>query len=94
MAIFYKDVEIETEVDVEVSVKEFYETMDEDEEKEMLQLIKSGEYALGKEYYLSNIVYGMPDYELLNSTEFLSKLAYFLKYEDSTLLEFLKEELK
>lgn len=94
MAIFYREVEVTTEVDVDINVRDFYNSMDDEEETEMLQLIKNGEFAKDKDFYLSNMIYGETDSQVLNNETFLKQLAYFLKYEDSTLLEFIKEELQ
>lgn len=94
--IITREVEVQEEIDIDISIKEIYDNMTQDEVIEMHRLcdaeVRDFDYC-NKNYYLQSFFVNKTDSEILNSTELLSKLAYFLKYEDNTLLEFMKEEL-
>ena len=73
------------DVDVYVSPREYVESCDSDDIKHLVEYLR---------HYGHNIHIGY--YEMLKFTsdrEFLKELAYFLKYENSENLEFLKDEL-
>lgn len=94
MPNFTQEVEVLTDVDVEITVKEFYHSMSEGDEIEMKRLIESDTYARSKDYYLADMIAHKTDIQILTDEEFLKKLCYLLKYECSDLLEIVKEELK
>lgn len=80
--------------EIDISVEEFYEEMSKSEKIEMLDLLRNdGFIAPNKDLYLSSMIRNCSDIEVLTNKKFLSTLVYFMKYECSDLLEFMKEEL-
>lgn len=97
MPKFNKEVNVDTyvDVDIDISVDEILEELTQSEKRELLARLKNENYFRydEREFYLSSFFEGVTDSEILNSQEILGKLIYFLKYHDSSLLEWVKEEL-
>ena len=87
---FTKDIDIE--VDIDLSVKEIFRNISSREKEELLDLILN-EKLPDSNYYLEGLFLGKKDYQILTDKKIWDKLIKFIKYEDSTLKDYIIEEL-
>ena len=83
---FYKTVE--TDVDLDLSVRDIYDELDSDEKEELLELLLQ-EHS-NKSFSISK---ALSDDEFLNDIKTWDYIIKMVKYHDSSLLEYIIEEL-
>lgn len=86
---FYKTVE--TDVDLDLSVREIYDELDSDEKEQLLELLLQ-EHS-NKSFSISNKLKALSDDEFLNDIKTWDYIIKMVKYHDSSLLEYIIEEL-
>lgn len=86
---FYKTVE--TDVDLDLSVRDIYDELDSDEKEELLELLLQ-EHS-NKSFSISNKLKALSDDEFLNDIKTWDYIIKMVKYHDSSLLEYIIEEL-
>ena len=87
---FTKDIDIE--VDIDLSVKEIFRNLSSREKEELLDLILN-ENLSESNYYLEGLFLGKKDYQILTDKKIWDKLIYHILYSDSTLKDYIIEEL-
>lgn len=85
-----KDIEVNT--DIELNSKEIFRNLSSREKEELLDLILN-ESVSDSNYYLEGLFLGKKDYQILTDKKIWDKLIRFIKYEDSTLKDYIIEEL-
>lgn len=85
-----KDVDIEVEVDL--SINEIFRGLSGSEKEELLDLILN-EKGSDSNYYLEGLFLGKKDYQILTDKKIWDKLIYHILYSDSTLKNYIIEEL-
>jgi hypothetical protein len=88
--IINKDIEVNT--DIELNSKEIFRNISSREKEELLDLILN-EKVSDSDYYLEGLFLGKKDYQILTDKKIWDKLIRFIKYEDSTLKDYIIEEL-
>lgn len=86
---FYKTVE--TDVDLDLSVREIYDELDSDEKEQLLELLLQ-EHS-NKSFSISNKLKALSDDEFLTDIKTWDYIIKMVKYHDSSLLEYIIEEL-
>lgn len=86
---FYKNIEID--VDLDLSVREIYDELDSDEKEQLLELLLQ-EHS-NKSFSISNKLKALSDDEFLNDIKTWDYIIKMVKYHDSSLLEYIIEEL-
>lgn len=86
---FYKT--IETDVDLDISVRDIYDELDSDEKEELLELLLQEH--TNKSFSISNKLKALSDDEFLNDIKTWDYIIKMVKYHDSSLLEYIIEEL-
>lgn len=84
--------DIDVEVDIELNSKEIFRNLSSREKEELLDLILN-ENLSDSNYYLEGLFLGKKDYQILTDKKIWDKLIRFIKYEDSTLKDYIIEEL-
>ena len=87
----YLTKDIDIEVDINLSVKEIFMNLAQNEKDDLLELIVQGRS--GKNYYLENLFIGRCDKDILTNLKIWDKIIRLIKYEDSTLKDYIIEEL-
>ncbi len=85
-----KDIEVNTYI--ELNPKEIFRNLSSREKEELLDLILN-ESVSDSNYYLEGLFLGKKDYQILTDKKIWDKLIRFIKYEDSTLKDYIIEEL-
>lgn len=85
-----KDVDIEVEVDL--SINEIFRSLSGSEKEELFDLILN-EKVSDSNYYLEGLFLGKKDYQILTDKKVWDKLIYHILYSDSTLKDYIIEEL-
>lgn len=85
-----KDIEVNT--DIELNSKEIFRNLSSREKEELLDLILN-ESVSDSNYYLEGLFLGKKDYQILTDKKIWDKLIRFIKYENSTLKDYIIEEL-
>lgn len=88
--IINKDIEVNA--DIELNSKEIFRNLSSREKEELLDLILN-ESVSDSNYYLEGLFLGKKDYQILTDKKIWDKLIRFIKYEDSTLKDYIIEEL-
>lgn len=88
--IINKDIEVNT--DIELNSKKIFRNLSSREKEELLDLILN-EKVSDSNYYLEGLFLGKNDYQILTDKKIWDKLIRFIKYEDSTLKDYIIEEL-
>lgn len=84
--------DIEVNADIELNSKEIFRNLSSREKEELLDLILN-ESVSDSNYYLEGLFLGKKDYQILTDKKIWDKLIRFIKYEDSTLKDYIIEEL-
>ncbi len=84
--------DIEVNADIELNSKEIFRNLSSREKEELLDLILN-EKVSDSDYYLEGLFLGKKDYQILTDKKIWDKLIRFIKYEDSTLKDYIIEEL-
>lgn len=82
----------ETEVEVDLSARDIYNELADYEKEELLDLLLQ-EYT-NKSYSISNKLRSIDDSNFLQNKEIWDYIIKLVKYEDSTLLNYIIEELE
>ena len=82
---------VEVDVDLDLSVREIYNELDSDDKEELLDLLLQ-EYT-NKSFSISNKLRSLSDDEFLNDTKTWDYIIKMVKYHDSTLLQYIIDEL-
>ena len=85
-----KDIEVNT--NIELNSREIFRNLSSREKEELLDLILN-ESVSDSNYYLEGLFLGKKDYQILTDKKIWGKLIRFIKYEDSTLKDYIIEEL-
>jgi hypothetical protein len=84
--------DIEVNADIELNPREIFRNLSSREKEELLDLILN-ESVSDSNYYLEGLFLGKKDYQILTDKKVWDKLIRFIKYEDSTLKDYIIEEL-
>ena len=87
---FYQTQEVD--IDIDLSPREIYDELNTLEKEELLNLLL--QESTSKSFSISNKLRDLSDSEFLNDKETWDYIIKLVKYEDSTLLEYIVEELK
>lgn len=82
---------VEVDVDIDLSVREIYDELDSDDKEELLDLLLQ-EHS-NKSFSISNKLRSLSDSEILNDKEVWDYIIRLINYEDSSLKEYIIEEL-
>ena len=88
--IINKDIEVNA--DIELNSKEIFRNLSSREKEELLDLILNQSVS-DSNYYLEGLFLGKKDNQILTDKKIWDKLIRFIKYEDSTLKDYIIEEL-
>jgi hypothetical protein len=84
--------DIEVNADIELNPREIFRNLSSREKEELLDLILN-EKLPDSNYYLEGLFLGKKDHQILTDKKIWDKLIRFIKYEDSTLKDYIIEEL-
>ena len=84
--------DIEVNADIELNPKEIFRNLSSREKEELLDLILN-ESVSDSNYYLEGLFLGKKDYQILTDKKIWDKLIYHILYSDSTLKDYIIEEL-
>ena len=90
----YQDVDITTEVEIELDVCEVYNALSKYEKEEMLELLLRDYQNKNKEYYIESLVLGRTDTDILTNQKIWCKIIRLIKYDQPALKDFIIEELQ
>lgn len=90
----YQDVDITTEVEIELDVCEVYNALSKYEKEEMLELLLQDYQNKNKEYYIESLVLGRTDTDILTNQKIWGKIIRLIKYDQPALKDFIIEELQ
>ena len=90
----YQDVDITTEVEIELDVCEVYNALSKYEKEEMLELLLRDYQNKNKEYYIESLVLGRTDTDILTNQKIWGKIIRLIKYDQPALKDFIIEELQ
>lgn len=90
----YQDVDITTEVEIELDVCEVYNALSKYEKEEMLDLLLQDYQNKNKEYYIESLVLGRTDTDILTNQKIWGKIIRLIKYDQPALKDFIIEELQ
>ena len=82
---------VDVEVDIDLSAREIYNDLNSDEKEELLDLLLQ-EYS-NKNFSISNKLRSLSDDEFLNDQKTWDYIIKMVKYHDSSLLNYIIEEL-
>lgn len=83
---------VETEVEFDLTPREIYNELDSEEKEELLELLSRGLNA-SKQYSIANKLKYKSDSEILNDKDVWDYIIRLINYEDSSLKEYIIEEL-
>lgn len=86
-----KDVDIEVEVDL--SINEIFRGLLGSEKEELFDMLLEERSLNNKKYYLESLFLGREDSDILTNKKIWDKIIRLIKYEDSTLKDYIIEEL-
>ena len=90
----YQDVDITTEVEIELDVCEVYNALSKYEKEEMLELLLRDYQNKKEEYYIESLVLGRTDADILTNQKIWDKIIRLIKYDQPALKDFIIEELQ
>lgn len=90
----YQDVDITTEVQIELDVYDVYNSLSKYEKEEMLELLLRDYQNKNKEYYIESLVLGRTDTDILTNQKIWDKIIRLIKYDQPALKDFIIEELQ
>ena len=90
----YQDVDITTEVEIELDVCEVYNALSKYEKEEMLDLLLQDYQNKNKEYYIESLVLGRTDTDILTNQKIWGKIIRLIKYDQPALKDHIIEELQ
>lgn len=83
---------VDVDVEFDLTPREIYNDLDSEEKEELLELLVQG-VGSSKEYSISNKLKYKSDSEILNDKEVWDYIIRLINYEDSSLKEYIIEEL-
>lgn len=83
---------VDVDVEFDLTPREIYNNLDSEEREELLELLVQG-VGSSKEYSISNKLKYKSDSEILNDKEVWDYIIRLINYEDSSLKEYIIEEL-
>lgn len=90
----YKDVEISTDVEVDIDLDDVYKSLTSSEKEELLEMLLEHRGCDSRNYYIESIILGKSDSDVLTNKKVWDKIIRLIKYEEPALKEYIIEELQ
>ena len=90
----YKDVEISTEVEVDLDLDDVYESLTSSEKEELLEMLLEHRGPEYRKYYIESIILGKSDSDILTNKKVWDKIIRLIKYEEPALKDYIVKELQ
>ena len=89
----YKDVDISTEVEIDIDVDDVYRNLTSSEKEDLLEMLIEHRGYNARNYYIESIILGKSDSDILTNKKVWDKLIKFIKYDEPALKDYIIEEL-
>jgi hypothetical protein len=88
-----QEVEIWQDVEVDLGIDEIYNNLSNSEKDELLAILLENRGRYNNLYYIESLILGKSDSNILTNKKVWDKIIRLIKYEESTLKDYIIEEL-
>lgn len=88
-----QEVEICQDVEIELDIDEIYQNLSRFEKEELFELLLENHNRYNNLYYIESLIIGRSDSDVLTNKKVWDKIIRLIKYEESTLKDYIIEEL-
>lgn len=90
----YKEVEISTDVEIDIDLDDVYKSLTSSEKEELLEMLLEHRGYDSRNYYIESIILGKSDSDVLTNKKVWDKIIKLIKYEQPALKDYIIEELQ